>query len=280
MPVNHAAENVLGTMGTICWTVQLLPQLWHTYRSKSVEGLSEIFMLACGIAGATLGTYSVVQNLNIPLILQPQLFGVLCLVSWAQCQYYGHKRSRTTAVVMYIAAVVLLGGFEVGMIYAVRPSYKAGNMGPTQFFGIFSTVLISCGLLPQYYEIYKYKEVIGISLLFMTVDALGGVFNDLSLAFKGDFDVVAGITYSLVVVLDGGILLLALILNPIARRRRKRLAAEDTAASDVETPADTSDDGSRARVEPTQPSEDEKQESANRAEEEKEGATSVENRDA
>ena len=36
--------------------------------------------------------------------------------------------------------------------------------------------------------------------MFMTVDALGGVFNDLSLAFKGDFDVVAGITYSLVVV--------------------------------------------------------------------------------
>ena len=60
------------------------------------------------------------------------------------------------------------------------------------------TVSLSCR--PQYYEIYKYKEVIGISLLFMTVDALGGVFNDLSLAFKGDFDVVAGITYSLVVV--------------------------------------------------------------------------------
>lgn len=54
---------------------------------------------------------------------------------------------------------------------------------------------------PQYYEIYKYKEVIGISLLFMTIDALGGVFNDLSLAFKGDFDVIAGVTYSLVVVL-------------------------------------------------------------------------------
>ena len=60
------------------------------------------------------------------------------------------------------------------------------------------TVSLTCR--PQYYEIYKYKEVIGISLLFMTVDALGGVFNDLSLAFKGDFDVVAGITYSLVVV--------------------------------------------------------------------------------
>ena len=34
----------------------------------------------------------------------------------------------------------------------------------------------------------------------MSVDLLGGVFNDLSLAFKEDFDVVAGVTYTLVVV--------------------------------------------------------------------------------
>ena len=37
-------------------------------------------------------------------------------------------------------------------------------------------------------------------MLFMVVDALGGVFNDLSLVFKGDFDIVAGVTYSIVVV--------------------------------------------------------------------------------
>ena len=53
---------------------------------------------------------------------------------------------------------------------------------------------------PQYYEIYKYKEVIGISITFMCIDLMGGVFNDLSLVFKDKFDVVAGITYSLVVV--------------------------------------------------------------------------------
>lgn len=53
---------------------------------------------------------------------------------------------------------------------------------------------------PQYLEIYKYKEVIGISTLFMTVDLLGGVFNVLSLVLKGQFDVLAGTTYALVVV--------------------------------------------------------------------------------
>ena len=34
----------------------------------------------------------------------------------------------------------------------------------------------------------------------MLVDLLGGLFNDLSLAFKDKFDVIAGVTYTLVVV--------------------------------------------------------------------------------
>ena len=53
---------------------------------------------------------------------------------------------------------------------------------------------------PQYYEIYKYREVKGISIPFMTIDLLGGVFSDLSLIFKPKFDVIAGVAYSLVVV--------------------------------------------------------------------------------
>lgn len=83
----------------------------------------------------------------------------------------------------------------------------------------------------------------------MAIDLLGGVFSDLSLAFKAHFDVVAGVTYSLVVVLpicmswthsldtdplftfqvmDGIVILLALILNPRARRCRKRIASVTT----------------------------------------------------
>ena len=53
---------------------------------------------------------------------------------------------------------------------------------------------------PQYYEIYKHREVVGISITFMLIDLLGGVFSDLSLAFKAPFDVIAAITYSLVIV--------------------------------------------------------------------------------
>jgi uncharacterized protein with PQ loop repeat len=67
--------------------------------------------------------------------------------------------------------IAVLGGFEVGMVFAIRPSL---NDRAIQFFGIFSSVLLSLGLVTQYYEIYQRREVVGLSIAFMTVDFLGG----------------------------------------------------------------------------------------------------------
>ncbi|KAJ6579564.1 hypothetical protein DFH09DRAFT_1246111 [Mycena vulgaris] len=217
MPTNRVAENVFGTLGTICWTAQLVPQVWKSYREKSTKGLSEWLVLCWGISGPFFGVYAVIQNLNIPLIVQPQLFGLLCLISWGQCQYYGSARPKYVSFIMAVAAIAVLGGFQAGMVFAIRPSL---NSRAIQFFGIFSS----------YYEIYQRREVVGLSIAFMTVDFFGGVFSDLSLAFKPKFDTIAAITYSLVVVMDGVVILAAIILNPRARRRR--LEAQDRVAED------------------------------------------------
>ncbi|KAF7342456.1 PQ-loop-domain-containing protein [Mycena venus] len=248
MHANPIAENVLGTIGTVCWTAQLVPQVWKSWREKSTQGLSPWLVCVArvhyylqsyltsshrtvfcgGISAGFLGAYTILLDLNIPLILQPQLFGFLALVSWGQCQYYGLGRSWRTSAVMALSVMLLVGGFEVAVVFAVRPAYAAGSevgVRGVQFLGIFSSVLISLALLPQYVEIWRYREVVGISLAFMVVDMLGGVFSDLSLAFKDQFDVIAGITYSLVVVLDGFVVLAALILNPRAKKRRQRESA-------------------------------------------------------
>ncbi|TRM60787.1 PQ loop repeat-domain-containing protein [Schizophyllum amplum] len=227
MPANAAAENALGTMGVVCWCIQLAPQIWKSYHEKSTKGLSPWLAFLWTISAPFLGTYCIVQKLNIPLILQPQLFGVLCSISWGQCLYYTpgtYSRKRT--VLITVGLLAIMAGFEAGMVYAIRPAYEGGNMAPVRFFGIMSSVIISVALLPQYWEIYKHKEVIGISIPFMLIDLLGGVFSDLSLAFAPKFDVIAGVTYSLVVLLDGLVILAALILNPLARRRRRREQAE------------------------------------------------------
>jgi hypothetical protein len=81
---------------------------------------------------------------------------------------------------MLLAIWAVLAGFEVGVIYGIRrldPSSKSTKHA-VQFFGIFSSVIISLALLPQYLEIYRHKQVIGISILFMIIDMMGGRFSN------------------------------------------------------------------------------------------------------
>ncbi|ETW79028.1 hypothetical protein HETIRDRAFT_14443, partial [Heterobasidion irregulare TC 32-1] len=216
MPTNRVAENVLGTLGTVCWTAQLIPQLWKSWRTKSTEGLSHWLVLIWSLSSIPLGIYVIVQDLNIPLILQPQLFGFFSLLSWGQCMYYNGGYSARRCYLMILGILIISASMQVGFVYAIR----SGERG-VQFFGVLSSIMIALALIPQYYEIHKHRAVIGISVTFMFVDLLGGVFSDLSLAFKPKFDVIASVTYSVVILMDGLVLIAAAILNPIARRRAR-----------------------------------------------------------
>lgn len=42
---NATVENVLATIGAIMWSVQILPQIWKSYKDKTTKGLSEYLML-------------------------------------------------------------------------------------------------------------------------------------------------------------------------------------------------------------------------------------------
>ncbi|CAE6458831.1 unnamed protein product [Rhizoctonia solani] len=235
MPVNEAAENILATIGTVLWTAQLVPQVVKSFREKSTEGLSPWLMFIWALSAWFLGVYAIVQNISIPIILQPQLFGALAALSWIQCLYYGSKKSKVFCALLYLFFLAAMAGFEVGT--SLVRTDRAGDEWPTRVMGIMSAFLIALGLLPQYWEIWKRKEVVGISMIFMSVDMLGGVFSVLSLVFQAQFDAVAAVSYVLVVVLDGLVVLAALILNPIAKRRREReaVAAVPSAVGDLET---------------------------------------------
>lgn len=86
---NPLAANVLGTIGTVCWCVQLAPQIWRNHRTKSTEGLPAAMMFLWSASAVPFGVYAIVQKFNIPLIVQPQCFCLMCGVSWAQCLVYG-----------------------------------------------------------------------------------------------------------------------------------------------------------------------------------------------
>jgi hypothetical protein len=155
---------------------------------------------AWALGGAFLGTYAVVQDLNIPLILQPQIFGTLSLITWAQvschrnflqrpnyllgyplsvpqCQYYTRHWSLLKMILIGTLIGFILGGFEAGTVFALGSPYRHGNKSAESgvfFFGIMSTVFISGTLVPQYYEIYKHGRVIGLSIPFIVIDLFGG----------------------------------------------------------------------------------------------------------
>lgn len=38
------AANVLGTIGTVFWCVQLVPQIWYNWKRKKTDGLPALMM--------------------------------------------------------------------------------------------------------------------------------------------------------------------------------------------------------------------------------------------
>lgn len=166
--------------------------------------------------------------------IQPQCFGFLCVISWAQCLRYGSKWSLKKVFLAMGLFYTFFVAFQVGSVYALWAGQKVGRYWPGEMYGWITSALLIIGLLPEYYEIWKHKEVVGISLLFMAVDIAGGVFSGVSLFFREEFDKVAFVQYFLVVLLDGVIIVLAAILNPLARRRRARQAELEKGGADAE----------------------------------------------
>ncbi|KAG6889079.1 hypothetical protein C0995_003932 [Termitomyces sp. Mi166 len=161
------------------------------------------------------------------------VLGTIALLKFAMgCLCYGKGKMPLVAALVTGSVILVIGGLEAGIVFVVRPSM---NRRAIDFFGIFASVIIACGLLPQYYEIIKHREVIGISISFITIDWLGAVFSVFALFFRAKFDVAAGVAYSLVIVMDGVIILAAIVLNPLARRRRKQEAEDRSVPSPVMT---------------------------------------------
>lgn len=131
----YALEQVFGYIGTALWCVQLLPQLWMNYkrcvcprprarltnRSKTTEGLSPYLYCSWILSGLTLGPYVIVQNINIPIMIQPYCYSSLCAVIAAQAVYYDRGWSALNAVLGFVGLYMIGGGvLDVGLYYACR----------------------------------------------------------------------------------------------------------------------------------------------------------------
>ncbi|KAH8816540.1 G protein-like protein-coupled receptor : PQ-loop [Xylogone sp. PMI_703] len=199
------AANVLGTIGAVCWSIQLIPQIIINYRRHDTEGLQQSMMLLWAMAGVPLGAYNVTLNFNIALRIQPQILTVLSLITWGQCWYYERKWSAAKCYIAVGAIGALFGGIEAALYFALKAGLKEDRHWPVTLMGVVSTVLLSAGVLRHYYDIYIHRTVRGISFIFVGIDAAGDVFSLISVFFQPKLDVLGMVIYATEFVLWMGV---------------------------------------------------------------------------
>ncbi|KAJ5107800.1 hypothetical protein N7456_004475 [Penicillium angulare] len=228
------SSNVLGTIGTVLWCIQLIPQIWYNYRRKKTDGFPAAMMFLWASCSVPMGAYLILQEVNIPLQIQPQIFGFFSLVSWCQVLYYGHNYSVLKATVLCLGTSALFGGLEALLILTLRIPYNKGVTWPDIVVGVVAAILLSAGLLPPYFELWKRDgRVIGFNWVFLSIDTLGGLFSLFALAAQGSFDILGGIMYIIVVVLEAGIYLSHIIWRIRYRKLRKEAKSSGISIDDL-----------------------------------------------
>lgn len=178
--------NVLGTIGTVLWCIQLIPQIWQNWRRKSTEGVPASMLILWAICGPPFGVYAIVQNFNIPVQVQPQCFTLLTIVTWSQTLVYGKRWPAWKAAIAGVGLAALLGGIEVMLVLLLRvcsmhehlsqgkklimfsqSAYRRGITWPIIFIGVLALLLQAAGLIPLYVDMLKRRGcVVGISELY------------------------------------------------------------------------------------------------------------------
>ncbi|KAK3844553.1 MAG: PQ loop repeat-domain-containing protein [Linnemannia gamsii] len=199
-------ENVFGLLGIVFWSFQLLPQAIDNYKAKSTEGLSYSMFFIWTLCALGFGSYGVVEELSIPLIVQPQIFGFLSMVCYMQCLYYGMRTKEwwtlKRTMMVGCGAVVAMVGVQVGAVYATRAGINHNVPGTVEAAGIIPILLLVLGFIPQYIDIYRDRSVVGVSMAFIAADAAGAIFSIISLCFRSEFDLLATCNYIAVLVCD------------------------------------------------------------------------------
>lgn len=162
-------------------------------------------MMLWAWAGVPLGVYTIVEQFNIALQVQPQMLAFLSLVTWIQCYYYEHKWSVMKALAVVVPIGSLMAGIEVGLIFALRLGKQRGTEWPVTLMAVLAAVFLALGVLRHYWDIYKYRTVRGISFLFVGIDALGDLTSLISVIFQPSLDVLGLVIYGVELALWIGV---------------------------------------------------------------------------
>lgn len=189
--------------------------------------------LSWALAGIPLGVYNLVQNLNIALQIQPHILIILSLVTWSQCQYYGAKWTYIRILASVVGLTVLIGGIEVGLFFGLRLAWDRGHQWPMTLMAVLAAVLLCVGVLRYYYEIYRSRDVKGISFTFVLIDYGGDLASIVALVFAPRLDILGIVVYSVEAALWIGIQVLGVYFRLVPWLRSRVKQSTDESGSDV-----------------------------------------------
>lgn len=230
---SQAVSDAMGTLGTVCWTVQLIPQIWYNYRRQDCTGFPPIMMFLWLLCGVPFSIYFLVSQPSIAVQVQPVLFTVLCSVSWVQTMYYPPVKLSVRKIATLVTSFFLVAiGLEVGFIIFLKPLYQRGVEWPDLIFGILASILLALGLVPPYFELAKRQgRVVGINFIFLAVDCSGLIFSMVSV-LTGSMDIMGMTLYSVCIFLEIGIFTSQLIWYLRFRVLRKQIDQDEEKVTD------------------------------------------------
>ncbi|KAG9564378.1 PQ loop repeat protein, partial [Aureobasidium melanogenum] len=199
------AANVLGTLGAVCWSVQLIPQIIINYRRHNATGLQPSMMMFWAWAGVPLGVYNITSSFNIALRIQPQILSFLSLLTWVQVYYYEKNWSVSRSLLVVVPIACCMAGIELGLIFALRHGLHQNIHWPQTLMAVLAALFLACGVLAHYWDIYTHKTVRGISFTFCFIDAMGDLTSLISVFFQPRLDVLGVVIYGVELVLWMGI---------------------------------------------------------------------------
>ncbi|KAL8905111.1 MAG: hypothetical protein Q9171_006807 [Xanthocarpia ochracea] len=198
------SANVLGTIGTVFWCIQLIPQIWYNWKQKKTDGLPGLMMFTWAVSAVPFGVYAIVQEAEIQYPYSSPAPGLLSsgfdeLGPGPDIQsVHTHPAHPGYRQLLTTSSAPGESGQHLHLPQGSGP-YSRGVEWPMTLVGIISAVLLAGGLIPPYFEIAKRNgRVVGINFIFLSIDWLGAFFSLMALVAQRTFDVLGGVQYIVV----------------------------------------------------------------------------------
>ncbi|CAG8544257.1 7977_t:CDS:2 [Ambispora gerdemannii] len=200
--------------------------MWTPLHYASKQGYEEM-----GLSSFIFGAYAITVELAIPLIIQQELYGILCLVCHVQCLYYKYgdderaerqpliiPENETTLAIQYDSTQCIENK-------AIANEKQLSRIRQAKYFALFFLWILGFGLA-QYLGVGLLKNLdkngiswptnlLGFCPAFFTLSGYIPQYIEIYIFGPSSFNFLAAFIYSLTIVCDCGIVFLSFLLRPV-----------------------------------------------------------------